>query len=327
MHVPQIFSCLLYEGSQSVGTPPLAMLESYSNERMKGKESISVNFLKMHGTLNDFVLIDGRGLDLNPSHLAKEMCDRTGGIGSDGLILIHDSSSADLRMQMFNPDGSEAEMCGNGIRCFTKYGVENGLLSREGPLDIETKAGTMIVWPICENDQVTHVRVDMGIPRLNANDIPMLLSPTDTTADGPIIDYSIEVSGIKLEVTCVSMGNPHAIAFLDSPVDDFPLERIGPLVETHQAFPEKVNFSIVNHLNRTQLRSRVWERGAGMTMACGTGASAQAVAARMKGLVDDDIQVDLPGGTLEITWDGQSSVFMEGPATEVFQGEWPYQTP
>ena len=273
----------------------------------------------MHGTRNDFVLVDARDAQIDGPALALAMCDRHGGIGSDGLLLVLPSDSAPLRMRMYNPDGSEAEMCGNGIRCFAKFGVEAGLISKDGPIDIETAAGTKIVWPTAERGLVTRVRVDMGPPELKPADIPVNVPQTE----GPVIDFPITVDGMTLNLTCVSMGNPHAVAFLDTPVDDFPLEHIGPLVETHPAFPQKVNFSIVNREGPDRLRSRVWERGAGITMACGTGACASVVAARLKGLIDEEVSIELPGGSLTISWDGRGPVYLEGPVEEVYRGRWP----
>ncbi len=278
-----------------------------------------MRFVKLHGTRNDYVLVDARDLDLDATPLAQAMCDRYGGVGSDGLLLVRPSSQAALRMQMFNPDGSEAEMCGNGIRCFTKYAVESGLIPGKGPVPIQTGAGIKTVWPHVEKGRVTRVRVDMGAPILTPSKVPVAY----TRDEGPVIDYPISIDGVDLRVTCVSMGNPHAIAFLDTPVGDFPLDKIGPKMEHHPFFPRRVNFSIVNILDRSNLRTRVWERGAGLTLSCGTGACAIMVASRLKGAVGDEIRLQVPGGVLTLSWDGKGPVYLEGPAEEVFRGEWP----
>lgn len=278
-----------------------------------------MQFVKLHGTRNDYVLIDARGTDVDATPLAQAMCDRYGGVGSDGLLLVRTALEAALRMQMFNPDGSEAEMCGNGIRCFTKYAVESGLIPSTGPIPIETGAGIKTVWPHVENGRVKHVRVDMGAPILTPAEVPVAY----TRDAGPVIDYPISIDGFDLKVTCVSMGNPHAIAFLDTPVDEFPLEKIGPKVEHHPFFPRRVNFSIVNVTDRSTMRTRVWERGAGLTLSCGTGACAIMAASRLKGLAGNEIHLQVPGGQLTLSWDGKGPVYLEGPVEEVFRGDWP----
>ncbi len=301
-------------------------------------------FTKMHGAGNDFVVIDARSDDQNWENLARSICDRHFGVGADGIILICSSDVADLRMRMFNPDGSEAEMCGNGIRCFAKYAVDREIVSPDiTKFDVETLAGVLPIFPSLENGEMKSARVGMGTPRLRCSDIPVdvtqrlkvigsQISVAQVSTESSIeyfipsedlvVDWPLFIEGIELKVTGVSMGNPHAVAFVDVPVEEFPLERIGPLVEHHPMFPQRVNFEIVNILNRQQLRVRVWERGAGLTMACGSGASAVAVAAQIHGYVDREIEISLPGGILSIQWDGKGEVFLEGPAVEVFQGNW-----
>lgn len=276
-----------------------------------------MQFAKMHGTGNDFVMIDARQIERDWSKLAVAMCDRHFGIGSDGIILVSPSAKADFRMRMFNPDGSESEMCGNGIRCFAKYVIDEGLSPKRDLLRVETGAGILDLRPSASNGHVDRILVSMGKPILTPKDIPVAAS-----GPGPLLDHPLKVGDRTIKVTCVSMGNPHAVAFLDAPVKDFPLEQVGPLVEHHPFFPKRVNFEIVNVLNRGHLVIRVWERGAGITLACGTGACAVAVAARLKGLTGDAIDEDLPGGTLKIRWDGSGPVFLEGPAQLVYKGIW-----
>jgi len=282
-----------------------------------------MNFTKMHGAGNDYVYIDARNLDEDWPTVCKAISDRHFGIGSDGLILIKDSDIADLRMQMFNADGSEGEMCGNGIRCFAKYAIEHDIVPRpETGLTIDTLAGIRTVVPIYDGNTVTGARVAMGIPRLAPKDIPVSLDPAITQSKGPILKYAIQPGDFRLHLTFVSMGNPHAVTFIDQPVEEFPLDRIGPLVERHPMFPQRTNFEIVNFEDENHLKARVWERGSGETMACGTGACGLAVAARLLGLTGDRVYITLPGGTLTVDWDGQGEVYMEGPAEEVFSGDW-----
>ena len=268
------------------------------------------------------------------------MSDRHFGAGADGLIVVEPSADADARMRMFNADGSEGEMCGNGIRCFAKFVLERGLVDADpAALRVETSAGVLVVEPRWEDDRVVGARVNMGEPVLRAADVPVdpaALGPSDYAAlDGGLaeslgvrpgdmaFDAPLAVDGAAFAVTAVSMGNPHVTAFVGEPVADVPLDRLGPIVERHAAFPRRVNFHIANVASRDRLVSRTWERGSGLTLACGTGASAMMVAARLHGLVDDAVRVDVPGGELTITWPGGGPVFMEGDAVEVYSGEWP----
>ena len=282
-----------------------------------------MKFTKMHGAGNDYVYIDARSMDEDWPALSRRLSDRHFGVGGDGIILIMDSDRADLRMRMFNADGSEGEMCGNGIRCFAKYAIEREIVPPlpQG-LTVDTLAGIRTVYPIYEGSLVTGARVSMGEPRLNPRDIPVNLDPAMSSEQGPVLKYPIHPGDFRLFLAFVSMGNPHAVTYIDQPVGEFPLHNIGPLIEGHPIFPRRVNFEIVNRLDAGHLRARVWERGSGETMACGTGACAIAVASRLQGLVDDRVDITLPGGTLTIEWDGQGEVFLEGPAEEVFSGEW-----
>jgi diaminopimelate epimerase len=224
---------------------------------------------------------------------------------------------------MFNADGSEGEMCGNGIRCFAKYAIEREIVPKpEQGLTVDTLAGIRTVYPIYDGNGVTGARVSMGLPLLNPSEIPVNLDPAMSSTRGPVLKYPIHPGDFRLFLAFVSMGNPHAVTYIDQPVGEFPLHNIGPLIEGHPIFPRRVNFEIVNRLDSGHLNARVWERGSGETMACGTGACAIAVASRLQGLVDDRVDVTLPGGTLTIEWDGEGEVFLEGPAEEVFTGEW-----
>ena len=285
---------------------------------------MSLDFYKMHGIGNDFVLIDRMGADISGEgdlrdwpRLAREMCDRHFGVGADGILLVGEAEvagTADYRMIMYNPDGSEAEMCGNGIRCFARYVYEQ--VEPRSELRIQTGAGILAVRIHAESGQVTAVTVNMGRPRLAPAEIPVRAEST------PVVGLPLAVDGRELYLTCVSMGNPHAVAFVEEDVNAYPLAEIGPKVEHDPHFPRRVNFEICRVRSREELEVRVWERGAGLTLACGTGAAAVTVAARLNGLIDDRIRLRLPGGTLEMEWDGAGEVFMTGPAESVFRGKW-----
>ncbi len=283
-----------------------------------------IPFSKMHGCGNDFVLVDGRNRDFDWPSLAVDMCDRHFGVGADGVLVAAPSDVAAIRMRMFNPDGSEAEMCGNGIRCFAKYVVECGVMPPES-FRVETGAGALTVEPFMEAGRVTGARIGMGQPVVAPELVPVNLDGGNgaaAPAGGPVLNYPVAVNGRTLPMTFVSLGNPHAVTFLDEPVEDFPLAEIGPQVERHPLFPKRTNFEIVSVVDPSRIKVRVWERGAGLTLACGTGACAAAAAARLQGLTGNVAQVELPGGALNIEWDGRGEMFMSGPAEEVFRGEW-----
>ncbi len=286
-----------------------------------------MKFTKMHGAGNDYIYVDARGLNKDWPSLSRKMSDRHFGIGGDGLILIQESDVADLKMSMFNADGSVGEMCGNGIRCFAKYAIERGIVDTSTQsMDVETLAGVRTVVPQYQDGKVRAARVSMGRPGLNPGDVPVKLDASpDISADitvGPIINYPFQMDGEDLPLTFVSMGNPHAITFMQKPVADFALHTIGPKVEHHPMFPRRVNFEVVNLKGEGSLTARVWERGSGETLACGTGACAIAVAAWLQGFSRGRFDITLPGGTLVIDWDGVGEVYLEGPAEEVFSGEW-----
>ena len=282
-----------------------------------------MEFTKMHGAGNDYVYIDARSEKRDWPELSRRMSDRHFGVGSDGLILIKNSDVADLKMSMFNADGSEAEMCGNGIRCFAKYALDRAIVSRTtASLSVETLAGIRHIVPLLENGKVTGARVSMGAPVLTPNDVPVKLDSAGEYGSGPVLNHPFEMEGHDLPLSFVSMGNPHAVTFIDTPVADFPLLTVGPKVEHHSMFPNRVNFEIVNVDSPTHLTARVWERGSGETLACGTGACGIAVAAVLCGHTKGKVDITLPGGTLQVDWDGVGEVFLEGPAEEVFSGEW-----
>ena len=276
-----------------------------------------MDFIKLQATGNDFVLIDARRMKRDWSALAKAMCPRNFGVGADGLLLILPSKVADFYMRMFNPDGSEAEACGNGLRCAARYAVESGLASG-ADIRIETPTGIKRLRTTGKKS----IQVAIGKPILDPTAIPVIVERKGTRATAPVIDYPLAIGKMKLKVTCVSVGNPHAVCFLDQPVADFPLAEVGPKVEHHPMFPNRVNLEIVNVISRKRLRARVWERGAGETLSCGTGACAIAVAAKLKKLTDNPVDIILPGGTLIIDWDGRGEVLLSGPAEVVFEGKW-----
>lgn len=279
----------------------------------------------MEATGNDFVILEPGETEQQWSKLAVALCDRHYGVGADGLILVLPASGADARMRMFNPDGSEAEMCGNGVRCFAKYILSRSSAdSNKKDLLIETKAGIKKVTPIWEGQKLAKVKVDMGKPVFSPARIPLILNAEKSSKrfGAPVMDFPIVIGKRKLPMTFLSMGNPHAVCFLREPVDKFPLGLVGPKVENYEAFPKRINFEIANVVSQKKLRARVWERGAGGTLSCGTGACAIAVAAILHGYADTLVEVELPGGSLDVEWNGKDEVFMSGPANLVFKGEW-----
>jgi len=291
---------------------------------------MKINFTKMHGLGNDFILIDCRQLKLNNlSMLAKKLCRRRFGVGADQMLLLFDSIHADFMMKIFNADGSEVEMCGNGIRCLAKY-IWDRNLSDKKILHIETLAG--ITRPEKAGDMV---KVDMGEPIFEPEKIPVRitkesnppLSPFNSPLSkggikggrGGIIDYPLQVEGKEFRVTCVSMGNPHTVIFIEN-LSHFPVTYYGPLIENQPLFPKKTNVEFIEVLNPIEIKMRVWERGSGETMACGTGASAAAVASNIKGLTEKNVTIHLLGGDLFMEWAEDNHVYMTGPAEEVFEG-------
>ncbi len=277
-----------------------------------------MKFTKMHGAGNDYVYINAfeESLPADLSALAVAMSHRHFGIGADGLIVIHSSDIADARMQMFNADGSESEMCGNGIRCVAKYVYDHGICRKES-LTIETGAGVLSLEVEAVEGKVERVRVDMGEPVLEAAQIPTTFDRT------PVADQTLEVDGQSFQVTCVSMGNPHCVIYVQEATDDLVL-GVGPKIENHPAFPARVNVEFIEVKSSAEVSQRTWERGSGETWACGTGASAVCVAGVLTGRTDRRILNHLLGGDLELYWDEETNhVFMTGPATEVYSGQWP----
>ena len=273
-----------------------------------------MKFTKYSGLGNDFILVNGFKENIkDPFTAAQKLCDRHLGIGADGLVLVQPSETADLRMKIFNSDGSEAEMCGNASRCVPLFARKEGLTDKT-TLTLETLAG-----PIKTEIKDSHlglVSVDMGVPRLLRGQIPMTGDPTDTAVDVPL-----EVGGAVRYGTAVSMGNPHFVMF-GPDVEYAQLRELGPLVEKNPAFPAKTNVEFVTVIDPQTLRMRVWERGAGITRACGTGACASVVAAVINGKTERRVTVKLDGGDLLIDWPEQKNIFMTGPAEEIFEGEW-----
>ena len=262
---------------------------------------MNMKFTKMHGCGNDYVYVDCTNEMIeNPSEVSKYVSDRHFGIGSDGLILICSSETADFRMAMYNADGSEGAMCGNGIRCVAKYVYDKGLTDKKN-ISIETKSGIKELELTVEDGKVSLVKVNMGAPILKAKDIPV---DVDTEK---CIDSDINVDGKDYKITCVSMGNPHAVTFIDEDVKTFPIEKIGPKFENHPMFPDRVNTEFVQVLNRHEVNMRVWERGSGETLACGTGTCATVVACVLNGLTDDEVTVHLLGGDLFLNYDRENN--------------------
>ena len=283
-------------------------------------DSRMLPFVKMEGLGNDYVYVDVHRRDVGDAPaLARRVSDRRFGIGSDGLILVAPARSGGaVRMEMYNADGSRGEMCGNGLRCVARLAFERGYATTT-EFTVETDAGDKHVsLHLGENRDVRSVTVDMGPPILERARVPMLGPP------GRVVDEELVAGDTALRVTCVSMGNPHCVTFV-SDVDAAPVTGLGPQVEHHPAFPNRVNVEFVEVLSRTEARQRTWERGSGETFACGTGACAVAVAGRLNGLFDDAVTLHLLGGDLDVRWDGgaESSVWMTGPAHEVFRGRLP----
>ena len=276
-----------------------------------------MKFTKMQGIGNDYVYVNCLQETIeNPSELAKKISDRHYGVGSDGLIMINPSDKADFEMEMYNADGSRGEMCGNGIRCVAKYVYDYGLTDKTS-ISVETLAGIKYLDLTVEDGKVVLVKVDMGKPMLRPEEVPVVSEKEE------VIDEPITVDGQEYRMTCVSMGNPHAVVFIDQDVKEFPLETVGVKFENHERFPKRVNTEFVNVLDRHTAQMRVWERGSGETLACGTGACAVAVACALNGLTEDEVTVKLLGGDLQIKWYREkNTVYMTGPAEVVFDGEW-----
>jgi diaminopimelate epimerase len=276
-----------------------------------------MKFVKMHGAGNDYIYIDCfRQKIEDPEKLAREVSDRHFGIGGDGLILIEPSKSADVKMRMFNADGSEGEMCGNGVRCIAKYAFDHGLVDKT-EIVIETGAGnlSLTMYPN-ERELIDKVKVNMGPPRLTRGDLPMV-----GPAHEKVINMDLDILDRRFQITCVSMGNPHCVIYV-AELDNFPVRKYGYAIENHELFPRRINVEFVEVISPEEVRQRTWERGSGETLACGTGASAVTVAGVLTGRTGGTLLNHLTGGDLEMEWDGKGDVFMTGPAAEVFSGEY-----
>jgi len=276
----------------------------------------TIKFSKYTGAGNNYIFVDGREINHNWNDLAKSISDKNFGIGSDGLIVLDKSDVADFEMIMFNADGSEGEMCGNGIRCMARFAEDVEVIKpKQENIKVSTKAGIKIINPYYENNIMTKASVDMGAPIFDPTKIPVL---QDTIENGiPIVNFNYK--DLSLKLYCVNTGVPHCIAYIDEPVYNFELEKIGPLVEKYEKFPQKVNFSIVNKKENKYI-VRVWERGSGITLACGTGATAVAAISKKLNLFDDVIHMNFPGGNLTCNCSKKSSINMEGPIKYIGSG-------
>ena len=276
-----------------------------------------IKFTKMQGTGNDYLIIDSRKRSIaNLKKLAISICDRHYGVGSDGILILLNSKTADYRMRIFNPDGSEAEMCGNGIRSFAKYLYDNRIINKK-QIDIETSAGIKRLVLNVTNKKVRSVVVNMGAPILQRERIPMIGRP------GMVINESLRLDdGTSFDITSLSMGNPHLVVFVED-IDRFPVEKYGPLLENHPLFPNRTNVEFVKVISRKEVSQRTWERGTGETLSCGTGASAVTAACILNKMTDRKILIHLRGGDLKTEWrENDNNIYLTGPTVEVFRGEW-----
>lgn len=285
-----------------------------------------MKFTKMHGCGNDYIYVDGSKEQIpqeRKPEIVRRLSDRHFGIGGDGVIFINPSEEADFEMEMYNMDGTRAEMCGNGIRCVAKFVYDKGLTDKTS-ISIVSCGKVKHLELSVEDGKVSAIKVNMGQPILKAEEIPVTIENNDgfmIKDDGAVISAPIEVGGQNYKMTCVSMGNPHAVVFVDD-VSSLELEKIGPLFENHACFPRRINTEFVKVLDRENIEMRVWERGTGETLACGTGACASVVASVLNGLTQEQVTVKLLGGNLQIRWDREEDlVYMTGPAATVFEGE------
>ncbi|MFC2071381.1 diaminopimelate epimerase [Chloroflexota bacterium] len=284
-----------------------------------------MKFTKMQGAGNDFVLVETNNTQRDWSSVAIAMCDRHYGIGADGLLLLLSSDVADFRMRILDCDGTEAEACGNGLRCLVKYFADRGSTnSGLQEISVETIAGVRKAQVSKVAGKVAKVKTGMGKPKLGGKDIPVIIegSQRRVVDINTMLNCPVIIDGYELQLNLVSMGNPHAVHFCQYPVSDFPLSQLGPNVENLVIFPNRVNFEVAQVISREQIEARVWERGVGETLACGSGACAITVAAGLLGYIDNKVDIKLPGGILEVEWDGIGEVFLSGPTETVYSGEW-----
>jgi diaminopimelate epimerase len=284
-----------------------------------------MDFMKMQGAANDFVLVDARNIKRDWPKLATVICDRHLGVGCDSLILLMPSDKADFGLRTFDADGSEAETCGNGIRCMARYVLEKGLIRPDvEEITIETIATINRVKMERRNGRVVKFWANMGKPRLTADQIPVnLKSGKDVTEINGMLSYKVKAASTDLTLNLVSMGNPHAVHFTREAVAEFPLSMLGPMVEKMLVFPNRINFEVARALDSKNLEARVWERGVGETLACGSGACAITVASKLLGYTEAKVDIRLPGGILNAEWNGAGEVVLGGPAEMVFEGKWP----
>ena len=289
-----------------------------------------MKFTKVQGAGNDFILVETSNESQDWSQTAITTCDRHFGIGADGLLLLMPSTVADFRMRIFNPDGSEAEACGNGLRCLIKYVVNRGMVNTGiQEISVETMSGVRKAKLHKAGGEVVRIQISMGAPKFGTGDIPIMIEP----GKGKSLDiksmlgYPVTVEDRELLLNLISMGNPHAVHFGQQPVSDFPLSQLGPKVQQLSIFPNGVNFEVARVMSRQLIEVRVWEKGVGETLACGSGACAVTVAAQLYGYIDNRVSIKLPGGMLDVEWDGVGvgvgEVLLTGPAEIVFTGEWP----
>ena len=284
-----------------------------------------MEFTKMQGAGNDFVVVDANHSRRNWSDLAIKMCDRHYGIGADGLLISLPSKAADFKMRIFNADGSESAVCGNGLRCLVKHYIDINQVKNDLEITVETSIGLRVARIHRRKDKVTEIQVNMGEPKIGLNGTPVKVFYQGKGLDiMSAMNRIITINEHKLLLSLVSIGNPHAIHFCNSPVADFPLTELGLKVEQHKLFPDETNFEVVRIISRKQVEARVWERGVGETLACGSGACAVVVAGNLLGWLDNQIEVNLPGGILKVAWDIEkdNSIYLSGPTETIFHGEW-----
>lgn len=285
-----------------------------------------MDFTKLQGTANDFVLVEAEGMQRDWSRLAIAICDRHLGVGADSLLLLLPSDKADFVMRTFDADGSEAETCGNGLRCVARYVLEKGKVSPDvNEITVETAAGINHIRPEIKDGRVYKFQTNMGKPRFAADEIPIATEEAAGEIVGitGMLSNKTTIRGIPLTLNIVSMGNPHAVHFIRQSVAEFPLSEVGPLVENLPLFPRRVNFEIARVTGKERLEARVWERGVGETLACGTGACAVAVASKILEYTGRSVDIELPGGVLNAVWNEKDEVILGGPAEIVFEGTWP----
>lgn len=283
---------------------------------------MKIKFIKYHGAGNDYIALDGRGLDIDWGLLSKNISKPHFGVFSDGIVVVNESNIADIGMRIFNPDGSEAEMSGNGVRLFSKFVLDNKIVQiGEGSLKVETGGGVREVYPAYQDGMMTSAKVAMGFPKFLRDEIPA--NRNIFLDNSEINDYEMDVAD-GLKINCVNIGNPHAVMITDTNVDDIDLLKIGPLIENHELFPNRINFEIVNILSRNEIKARIFERGAGETLSSGTGTSACGIICIKKGLVGENVKVNVPGGFLNINWANGQEVYLEGPTEKVFSGTWEF---